>query len=92
MTAPGPWVEQALCAGYDPETFHTDMDREAKAICNRCPVIDPCLNYALTATIIGTQHVSGVWGGTTDKERHAMRMAQQRLGEQRARRRETARR
>jgi WhiB family redox-sensing transcriptional regulator len=40
----------------------------AKAVCARCPVAAQCLDYALAT---GQQH--GVWGGTSEEERKAMR-------------------
>ena len=39
------------------------VDR-ARAICKGCPVLDTCLEYALTERI---EH--GVWGGTSERER-----------------------
>ncbi len=40
----------------------------AKAICNSCPFINQCLEYALT-----DQSLVGIWGGTTDQQRRAIR-------------------
>ena len=79
-----PWADQALCASTDPELFfgdhgHTyvtiDGNREmtAKAICRRCPVIEPCREYAMA-----DWHLSGVWGGMTERERREWRGRQQR--------------
>lgn len=42
--------------------------RDAKEICERCPVQDACLAYAL-----GNADDWGVWGGTTGPERRRMR-------------------
>ena len=39
---------------------------EQKAICATCPVIDACREY-------GIDEHYGVWGGTTEQERRAMR-------------------
>jgi WhiB family transcriptional regulator, redox-sensing transcriptional regulator len=39
----------------------------ARAICHRCPVREPCLDFALTNNCIG------VWGGTTGEERRRIR-------------------
>jgi hypothetical protein len=76
--APGNW-EQAKCAGtvrrgpddevYDP---FFDLD-EADAIefCNdngQCPIRDQCLLFALT-----NNEKSGVWGGTSELDRKALR-------------------
>ncbi|OKK05034.1 WhiB family transcriptional regulator [Streptomyces sp. CB02400] len=72
------WREAALCRYEDPDLFfpigtlnsgatliQTD---EAKAVCRRCPVSERCLAWALTAG-----PVEGIWGGTTEGERRAMR-------------------
>lgn len=42
----------------------------AKQFCNRCPVQEACLQYALKAP-----ETHGVWGGLSPKERQAMRNA-----------------
>jgi hypothetical protein len=39
----------------------------AKSICARCEVVEACLDHALM------RHESGIWGGTTDRERKRMR-------------------
>jgi WhiB family redox-sensing transcriptional regulator len=41
-------------------------ERRAKAICASCPVLEPCLDYALT---IREPH--GIWGGLNETERRA---------------------
>jgi WhiB family redox-sensing transcriptional regulator len=43
----------------------------AKAVCARCPVEAECLAHALKAGEVG------VWGGTTDEERQAIRQRNQ---------------
>jgi WhiB family redox-sensing transcriptional regulator len=68
------WRKQALCAQTDPEAFFPDKGGSpaaAQAICRRCPVQGPCLEWAL-------QHDErfGVWGGLTDRQRR--RLAKQR--------------
>jgi WhiB family redox-sensing transcriptional regulator len=72
------WRDDAACLHADPELFFPDgaaglalrqMD-EAKQICRSCPVRQPCLTWALDQVI-----VSGVWGGTTEDERRALRRA-----------------
>ncbi|CAM5698844.1 WhiB family transcriptional regulator [Streptomyces canus] len=72
------WQELAICQGTDPDLFFPVgnassgptliQTAEAKAVCRRCPVIDQCLNWALDADL-----VEGIWGGTTEAERRAMR-------------------
>jgi WhiB family redox-sensing transcriptional regulator len=72
------WRESAACRGMDPDLFFPigtssgvasllQVD-EAKAVCGRCPVVRQCLAWALNAA-----PVEGIWGGTTDAERRAMR-------------------
>jgi WhiB family redox-sensing transcriptional regulator len=72
------WHELAICQGTDPDLFFPVGNAssgptliqiaEAKAVCHRCPVIDQCLSWALDVDL-----VDGIWGGTTEAERRAMR-------------------
>jgi WhiB family redox-sensing transcriptional regulator len=72
------WRELAACRDYDPEMFFPTADErtpkgaadlaEAKAVCAVCPVRKACLTWAIEA---GEDH--GVWGGTSEDERRAMR-------------------
>lgn len=68
-------MEQAACLGMDTEIFfphdgRADQARAAKNVCAVCPVIEPCLAYALT---IDGAYFEGVFGGTTANERRRMR-------------------
>lgn len=68
----------ALCAQSDPDAwFPDDGDRHgarlAARICGGCPVRADCLEAALER---GEQH--GIWGGTTPRERLALRQAARR--------------
>lgn len=56
------WQTEAICQETDADTFF-DNEKAAKIICSGCPVLGECLQYALL------YNLSGVWGGTTDKER-----------------------
>lgn len=56
------WQKDAQCAGMDTNVFF-DEERAAKKLCDSCPVKAECLEYALL------YNMSGVWGGTTDKDR-----------------------
>ena len=56
--------------------FHPEFERgssrearnaAAKAICGRCPVLQQCREYALTA-----RETYGTWGGLDELERKAM--------------------
>ena len=64
------WVAEAACKGMDPGTFHpveADGAGPAKAVCVRCPVRRPCLDFALA-----THQEYGVWGGLDEHERRAL--------------------
>jgi len=61
------WAATAACRGLDPTIFYpaTEEDAEdAKAVCEQCPVQEPCLEHA-----IEYREHNGVWGGATEKER-----------------------
>ena len=69
------WQEHAACRGEDPTFFFAPNYFErrdekdareaiAKAVCQRCPVRDDCLRYALD---IREPH--GIWGGLNEWER-----------------------
>lgn len=66
------WQEQALCAQTDPEAFFPEKGgstREAKRICQACPVRDECLEFAL-------EHDErfGIWGGLSERERRRLKL------------------
>jgi WhiB family redox-sensing transcriptional regulator len=52
---------------FFPDPSDKDMARRAKAACQRCPMIDACLNFALDA-----RQNDGVWGGMDEGERRAI--------------------
>ena len=61
------WRQRAACRGVEPDVFYPVSDEEAeeaKAICEECPVRQPCLEYA-----ISNREKDGVWGGATERER-----------------------
>lgn len=69
------WQREASCRGpeaalfFPPTTAETRAEREgreerAKRICHDCPVIEPCLEYA-----IRTREPHGIWGGLNEVER-----------------------
>ncbi|MEV1070163.1 WhiB family transcriptional regulator [Streptomyces sp. NPDC050263] len=70
------WRERAACLRVDPDLFfpvgHTgpalDQIEEAKAVCGRCPVLEQCRDWA-----VEVGQVEGIWGGTTESERRALR-------------------
>jgi len=61
-------TRNAACQGADPALFFGQYVRQtnkAKAICHRCPVRDRCLAEAMACG----DRLTGVWGGTTQRER-----------------------
>ena len=70
------WRHHALCRDVDPELFFPigntgpallQID-EAKQVCQRCAVMDSCLQWALESG-----QDSGVWGGLSEDERRALK-------------------
>jgi WhiB family redox-sensing transcriptional regulator len=72
------WQTNAACRGPLSAIFFPPNSREqpaaraerearARAICERCPVREPCLAYALR---IREPH--GIWGGLDERERAEM--------------------
>lgn len=74
----GDWRDVAACRDTDPDLFFPvgttgpalDQIAAAKAVCNACPGQSACLEFALA-----TNQESGVWGGTSEEERRALRKA-----------------
>lgn len=70
------WRHSAACLTEDPELFFPIGNtgpalaqvEEAKKVCARCDVRQDCLSWALGS---GQDH--GVWGGTSEDERRAMK-------------------
>jgi WhiB family transcriptional regulator, redox-sensing transcriptional regulator len=64
---PTAWMNDGNCRNYPPAVFFPSdgvgVDR-ARKICNGCPVLDECLEFALDQRI---EH--GVWGGASERER-----------------------
>lgn len=79
------WRHHAACLGQDPELFFPigttgpalDQTERAKAVCQYCPVITDCLEWA-----VATRQEAGVWGGLTDDERRTLRRTRQRARRQ----------
>lgn len=75
------WQEDATCRdlsldlffGPDGErpTVRRERERRALAVCAGCPVVDACLEHALT---LPENH--GVWGGTSEHDRAERRRRQ----------------
>ena len=75
------WRHRALCRDEDPELFFPIgttgpalvQIEQAKGVCRRCPVSEPCLEWALRSG-----QDSGVWGGLSEDERRALKRRQAR--------------
>jgi WhiB family redox-sensing transcriptional regulator len=68
---PPEWAKKALCLQYPEVSFFPgtgESTSAAKAVCCRCLVIDSCLAYA-----IADDSLVGVWGETTEQDRHRYR-------------------
>lgn len=80
------WRDQAACRDTDPALFFPvgttgpaiEQIETAKAVCRACAVQTECLEFALT-----THQDCGVWGGTSEEERRAIRR-KARLAQRRA--------
>jgi WhiB family redox-sensing transcriptional regulator len=67
------WRQQAACHGTDLNLFYPERGQSAgpaRQVCARCPVRQPCLEYALSNRI-----TSGIWGGLTERERRPLQSA-----------------
>jgi WhiB family redox-sensing transcriptional regulator len=70
------WLFRAACRTEEPELFFPvgtsgpalAQTARAKSVCRRCPVMIQCRMWAVT-----TGQVAGVWGGTSEDERRAIR-------------------
>jgi len=70
------WRHEAACKDEDPELFFPVGNtgpalaqiEDAKKVCNRCPVKEPCLAWALESG-----QDAGVWGGLSEDERRALK-------------------
>ncbi|HET6917244.1 MAG TPA: WhiB family transcriptional regulator [Acidimicrobiales bacterium] len=70
------WQESAVCASVDPELFFPEVGgtpQTAKGVCLSCPVRQECLEYAQALDAVLPTPVRGVWGGTSEQDRDAMR-------------------
>lgn len=71
------WQDHGACRDTGTAVFfHPEFERgstrearavAAKAICGRCPVLEQCREYALTA-----RETYGTWGGLDELERKAL--------------------
>ena len=78
------WRDYSACRDTDPDLFFPvgttgpaiEQIETAKAVCRACDVQGACLEFALV-----TNQDSGIWGGTSEEERRAIR--RQRVARQR---------
>jgi len=65
-----PYLDDASCRGFDSELFYAESGAaimKAKTLCATCSVREKCLEWAVK------REEFGVWGGTTARERAALR-------------------
>ena len=65
------WRGRAACRGAELHVFFPgrgESAEPARQICARCPVRQPCLDYAISHGI-----VHGIWGGLAERDRRALR-------------------
>ncbi len=76
------WRRNAACNGTHTDLFFpvgevgeepVRQAEEAKVVCFACPVREECLAYALA-----TDQPFGIWGGTTEAERRAIKRRRRR--------------
>lgn len=72
---PTTWRERAACAGMDTAMFFpgrgdTRGPQAAKAICEGCPVVGQCAEWAIPQS-----DLHGVFGGLTERQRRNLRTA-----------------
>lgn len=70
------WLGQQACKGLDPNLFFAERGagaaatvRDAKAVCNKCPVQQRCLEWA-----VNNNQIYGIWGGKTADERRRTKL------------------
>lgn len=70
------WADAGACADLpdlfynsddDPKGLRRRKEESAKRICQRCPVLETCREYAMV-----NGELYGVWGGLSENERHRL--------------------
>jgi hypothetical protein len=74
------WADDRHCADEPTGTFFPERGDTlavdlAKTICQGCPYLEPCRQYA-----IADPSLSGIWGGLSGKERRLTRSSARRSG------------
>lgn len=75
LIPPRPWTASGACLNVDPDLFFPtpgESTSRAKAVCDGCPVRQPCLEFALEQ-----REVFGIWGGLSERERRKLRRDRQ---------------
>lgn len=71
----GAWMVRAACRGVPTAAFFPGADGrvepEVRALCEGCPVREPCRDYALAGGIL----LYGYWGGLSERDRRKLRRA-----------------
>jgi len=65
------WQRYGACRGEGIEAFIPNRGgsfKPARQLCEKCPVRRECFDYAMA-----DDELVGMWGGTTERERHQMR-------------------
>ena len=70
---PFAWMAQGACVGAPSELFFPndtehEVIRQAKALCQTCPVLKTCADHAFTH-----REDYGVWGGMSERDRRRIR-------------------
>lgn len=78
LAIPGRWAGRGLCGQADPDAWFPEKGQQslaaiAKRICGNCPVRTQCLDYALSGADTWAGIATGIWGGTTPRERDRLR-------------------
>lgn len=72
------WSDEALCLNVSGDVFFVrSLEKKAKSVCAKCPVIEDCFNTALN-----NSELYGVWGGaqfTEKRTTHARELPTKRL-------------
>ena len=71
------WHRAAACRGADSDLFFLDRGKPstaARAICAECPVLNVCLEWALSEP----ESLEGIWGGMSRRERRFERKRRRR--------------
>jgi WhiB family redox-sensing transcriptional regulator len=74
------WSGRARCKDMEVAFFYPGRGESVypmKEVCRLCPVVKPCLEYAMR-----NSEKFGIWGSTSERERRKMRGARRRYRQQ----------